>query len=150
MFLPTTVLAILSLTLLSLASGFTRSYRDVVIDSTDCHFIIAKCTAYNGAVKTSKLDLNFCMGNDRGRLVASSGIRVYANDIPCKCTGNAFGNCKQTGAKCEACTFSAPGIISCMCPDNVGFVRQANGDLDAIVSNLDGVLHCHGRRGVVL
>ncbi|KAL4740386.1 hypothetical protein BDV11DRAFT_185445 [Aspergillus similis] len=69
-FLHSPVLAILALSHLSFADHYSQTCTDIRI-AEDCHSLIASCTAYDGHVEQSKLDLNHCFRNNDGLIELS-------------------------------------------------------------------------------
>ncbi|KAL5043109.1 hypothetical protein BDW71DRAFT_188654 [Aspergillus fruticulosus] len=65
-----TALMILALSHLSLADHYSQTCTGIRM-AEDCHSLIVNCTAYDGRVEQSKLDLNHCFGNNDGHLEQS-------------------------------------------------------------------------------
>ncbi|KAB8069854.1 hypothetical protein BDV29DRAFT_43777 [Aspergillus leporis] len=103
----------------SYAMNFTKTCTTLGLEG---HMLFAKCQKLNHSDRAAPLDLNTCLGYKDGIIQRGE---------------NAIGN--------SACSFCAldKAWLQCMCYQGGGIIApSAPFNLDNIISNHDGELHC--------
>ncbi|KAK3392491.1 Cyanovirin-N [Sordaria brevicollis] len=104
-------------------SGFFQSCNN--LDISDDHYLYAHCRQNDGGQRLTVEDLNLCIANANGQLVAREG-------------GNyAFS--------CSHCYISGSAIMKCDCQSASG-KRTTSIDLNPFIGNSDGYMWCFGHR----
>ncbi|PLB54008.1 hypothetical protein P170DRAFT_420792 [Aspergillus steynii IBT 23096] len=136
------ILSILSLSTIVAAGDFYATCN--IQDIQENHVLNAKCGGPNGSLR-SILDLDKCYG-----------VNADGNLVPME-------NGKYTG-RCQLCSVTYDGEMLCQCLDSDDKTVKTTIDLsmprceiewneklmvlDDIISNKDGILHCHVGAGV--
>ncbi|KAH6628160.1 Cyanovirin-N [Chaetomium tenue] len=117
-----TIIPLLTPITLVLGGGFIRSCNKLEISNT--HYLYAHCRQNDGGERLTNEDLNLCIANDNGQLVAREGGGYGGSCSHCYITGSSM--------KCDCQSASGKKTTSI--------------DLDPFIGNDDGYMWCFGHR----
>ncbi|TLS24272.1 hypothetical protein PpBr36_08848 [Pyricularia pennisetigena] len=108
--------------------SYTRSCQGCYL--SDTKYLFCYCSDAGGRRVGTEIDLDWCVTNQGGRLVA-------------KANGNFSRSCNH-----ERWVEGSTNVLTASCGDGRGGVRDSSINLDDFIHNNNGLLTCHGIQGV--
>ncbi|KAL8404306.1 hypothetical protein RB594_009242 [Gaeumannomyces avenae] len=122
--------------------GSSCDPRSIKVDG---RYATAVCRTILGDLRCSRVDLTECIKNSYGSLQADpkeSGPSFFQECFNCS-------NKPQTGGLATG----APTFLHCQCDPKTGAPRSnwpaAVMDINTVIDNIDGILQCNGRHGML-
>ncbi|RDW58128.1 hypothetical protein BP6252_13539 [Coleophoma cylindrospora] len=121
--------ALLAIPASVLAGDYSKTCGQYSTDPND-NTVLANCGDGHGGYRDSRMDMNLCLGNSGGTLVAQNN-------------GGYHDTCYACGPLFDGPTTT----FSCICGDGKGGWPVTSIDLNSVLGNIDGYLWCFDHRG---
>ncbi|SPN96995.1 uncharacterized protein DNG_00515 [Cephalotrichum gorgonifer] len=118
--------------------------------TTDRAWMYATCKSKSGTKITSRLDLNYCVGNNNGNLVANNSGRFRGSCTDCTPDRDALviGDVDLPPGITIPGLSEPSSILTCNCKRKDGSITLSSTlDLNKVVGNSNGYLSCYGHTG---